>query len=156
MSHTITRLFSVAVVVTALTLSAGESSSCSAPARECEEQIPRMISGRRYLGVTVELREEGLVVKTVQPNSPAHRAGMARGDRLIAINGHSLTEATPREFKQVIAGARETGRLFIIISRGGAHRKLGARLEPYSKEQVAKIVAAHLSQSHAETTTGAH
>ena len=113
-----------------------------------------MISGRRYLGVTVEQREEGLVVKSVQPKSPALRAGLANGDRLIAINGRSLRTASPREFKQIIADARETGRLFIIISRDGAHRPLEARLEPYSKEQVAKIVAAHLSQSH--TTTAEH
>lgn len=110
-----------------------------------------MLSGRRYLGVTVEQREEGLVVKAVQPNSPAWRAGMGAGDRLVAINGRSLTHASPREFKQIIADARETGRLFIIIARRGAHRKLEARLEPYSREQIAKIVNAHLSQSHPST-----
>ena len=114
-----------------------------------------MLSGRRYLGVTVEQREEGLVVKMVHPHSPAARAGMGNGDRLVAINGKPLANATAREFKQIIADARETGRLFIIIARRGAHRKLEARLEPYSKEQIAKIVAAHLSQSHT-ATAGAH
>lgn len=114
-----------------------------------------MLSGRRYLGVTVDKREEGLVVKAVQPHSPAARAGMGPGDRLIAINGKALTHASAREFKQIIADARETGRLFIIIARRGAHRKLEARLEPYSREQIAKIVDAHLSQSHT-ATAGAH
>ena len=147
MARTISSLFCVAVVATSLTLSGGEK-SCSAPARECEQQIERMISGRRYLGVTVEQRDGGLFVKSVQLKSPARRAGMGPGDRLIAINGRSLVSATPREFKQVIADARETGRLFIILARDGAHRKVEARLEPYSKEQIAKIVAAHLSQSH--------
>jgi predicted metalloprotease with PDZ domain len=114
-----------------------------------------MLSGRRYLGVTVDHREETLVVRAVQPHSPAHRAGLAPGDRLMAMNGRSLANATPRDFKQILADARETGRLFIIVSRRGAHRKLEARLEPYSKEQIAKIVAAHLSQSHT-ATAGAH
>ncbi|MFP5246333.1 MAG: PDZ domain-containing protein, partial [Thermoanaerobaculia bacterium] len=76
-----------------------------------------MLSGRRYLGATIEDRNPGLVIKAVHPNSPASKSGLKVGDRLVALNGKSLTQATPREFKQLIADARTTGRLFFIISR---------------------------------------
>jgi hypothetical protein len=43
----------------------------------------------------------------------------------------------------------------MIVSRRNAYQKLEIRLEPYTKEQVAKIIAAHMSQSHS-TRGGAH
>lgn len=105
--------------------------------------------------MTVDERNPGLVITKIVPNSPASRYGLKVGDRLIAVNGKSLTNSSPREFKQIVADARSTCRLWMIISRGGAYTKLEARLEPYSKEQIDKIISAHLSQSHT-TTAGGH
>ena len=70
------------------------------------------------------------------------------GDRLITCNQKSLTSATPRDFKQILADARETGKLRMIVWRRGAYKRIEARLEPYTKEQIDKIISAHLSQSH--------
>lgn len=153
MVHRTSRIF-VAALVVALSVRADEP-RCSGAARECDQQIRQMLSGRRFLGMTVEERPAGLVVKSVVPGSPAQRSGMQDGDRLIAVNGKSLVRATSREFKQILAEARETGRVRMIVWRAGAYTRLDARLEPYSKEQIDKIVGAHLSQSH-PATAGAH
>jgi predicted metalloprotease with PDZ domain len=131
-----------------------EDAKCNASARECDQQIRQMLSGRRYLGANIEELKPGLAIKSVAPNSPAARAGLSAGDRLIAINGKSLTQASAREFKEVLAQARATGTLRVIVWRHGAYSKVEARLEPYSKEQIDKIVAAHLALSHT-TTAGA-
>jgi predicted metalloprotease with PDZ domain len=149
----ISRLFIVATFAAATILA--DEPKCAGVARDCDQQIRHMLSGRRYLGATIEDRNPGLVVKSVHENSPAAREGLKPGDRLIALNGRSLTQATAREFKQLLADARETGRLFMIVSRRNAYQKLEIRLEPYSKEQIAKIVAAHMAQSH-PSTAGSH
>jgi predicted metalloprotease with PDZ domain len=149
----ISRLILVASLAAA-TLIADEP-RCNGSARECDKQIRHMLSGRRYLGATIDDRNPGLVVRSVHENGPAARNGLKPGDRLIALNGKSLTQATAKEFKQLLADARETGRLFMIISRRNAYQKLEIRLEPYTKEQISKIVAAHLSQSH-PSPAGAH
>jgi predicted metalloprotease with PDZ domain len=149
----ISRYFFVATLAVA-SLFADEP-KCNGVARDCDQQIRHMLAGRRYLGATIEDRNPGLVVKAVHEDGPAARNGLKPGDRLIALNGKSLTQATAREFKQILADARETGRLFMIVSRRNVYIHLEMRLEPYSKEQIAKIVAAHLSQSHT-TTAGAH
>lgn len=146
--HPILRIIVVALL--GATLVADEP-RCNGAARECDQQIRKMLSGRRYFGATIEDRNPGLVIKSVHPNSPAARAGLLPGDRLIAVNGKSLTQSTGREFKQLIADARSTGRLWMIISRRGAYSKVEAYLQPYSKEQMQKIIAAHLSQSHPST-----
>jgi predicted metalloprotease with PDZ domain len=154
MAHRISRLIFVALVAAA-TLSADEP-RCGGAARECEQKIRQMLSGRRYLGATIEDRNPGLVIKSIEPDSPAERAGLQGGDRLIAVNGNKLTTASLREFKQILASARETGGLFIIIARGRRYTKVDARLEPYTKDVVAKIVAAHMAQSHPATANGQH
>src|SRR5687767_396751 len=100
MAHRISRLLLVASIA-ASTLLADEP-KCNGAARDCDQQIRQMLSGRRYFGATIEDRNPGLVIKSVHPDSPAERAGLKPGDRLIAVNGKSLTQATGREFKQHI------------------------------------------------------
>jgi predicted metalloprotease with PDZ domain len=146
--------FIIVASLAAATLLA-EEPKCNGAARECDQQIRQMLSGRRYLGATIDDHNPGLVVKSVHENSPAERRGLKAGDRLIALNGKSLTQASAREFKQAIADARNTGQLFMIVSRRNAYLKLEIRLEPYTKEQINKIVAAHLAQGHT-TRADAH
>lgn len=155
MFHKLSRILVLALV--AASTAAAEDPKCTALARDCDQQIRQMLSGRRFLGVTVEERvPNGLVIKSVVPSSPAYRSGLRAGDRLIAVNGKALTHASTREFKQILADARETGRLWVIIWRSGAYSRVETRLEPYSKEQINKIVAAHLAQSHTSSAGVQH
>lgn len=147
------------IIIAALLVSAvalAEQQKCSFTARECEQQIRQMLTGRRFLGVFIEEKNPGLVIKSVAPASPAARAGLRPGDRLIAVNGKSLTQATSLEFKQILGSSRETGRLWMIIWRRGAYTKIEARLEPYTKEQIDKIINTHLAESHTSTAGGGH
>jgi predicted metalloprotease with PDZ domain len=153
MFHSFSRSILVALVAVAAVYA--DDPKCNSSARECDQRIRQMLSGRRFLGVTIEeQRPNGLVVKSVTEKSPAERYGLKAGDRLIAINGRSLTQASAKDFRQIVAGARADGKLWMIIWRRGAYRRIDARLEPYTKEQIDKIIAAHLSESHT-TTAGA-
>jgi predicted metalloprotease with PDZ domain len=154
MALRISRLILVASIAAA-TLFADEP-KCNGAARDCDQQIRHMLSGRRYFGATIEDRNPGLVIKSVHPDGPAQRAGLKPGDRLIAVNGKSLTQATGRDFKQHIADARASGRLLMIVSRHGTYSRVSLRLEPYTKEQMQKIIAAHLAQSHTSTAGAQH
>lgn len=130
---------------------------CSSSAQECDAQIRKMMStGRRYLGLNIVDLRPGLIVKSVIPHSPAARGGILSNDRLIAVNGQSLVASTGVDFKQILAGARNTGRLWMIVQRRGAYRKIDIRLEPYPKEHIDKAVAAHLQRSHNLAPAGAH
>lgn len=144
----------VALSVSTIAL-ADEAKKCTVSARECEQTIRQMLSGRRYLGLqVVELKPAGgLIVKGTVPDSPAARADFQAGDRLIAINGHYVTDATVQEFKKLLSEYKETGKLWIIVQRRGALRKIEGRLEPYTKAQIDKIVAQHLLESHPATAS---
>jgi predicted metalloprotease with PDZ domain len=140
--------FLLLTCVAAAAAYAQEPKKCSASARECEISIRQMMNGRRYLGLEVVDLKPGIIVKTVVDDSPAQRSGFNADDRLIAVNGRAMTRATVREFKQALSETNGSGVLWVIIQRRGAYRKLDVRLEPYTKAQIDKIVAAHLSQSH--------
>lgn len=140
----------VALLVAAGTLIAQEP-KCAASARECEVEIRKLMSGRRYLGIDIVDLKPGLLIKSIKPNSPAARGGLSANDRLIAVNGRSLTLATAREFKQMLHDARTTGTLWVIVQRRGAYKKVDIRLEPFSKELIDKSIALHLLSSHTST-----
>jgi len=141
----------IAAVLAALALQAEEPKHCSATAKECDQQIRQMLTGRRYLGLSIVDLKPGIVVKSVVPDSPAERAKFKAGDRLIAVNGHPMTESNVQEFKRVLASVQNVGTLWVIVQRRGAYQRIDVRLEPYTKEQIDKIVAQHLSQSHTAT-----
>ncbi|HSP32853.1 MAG TPA: PDZ domain-containing protein [Thermoanaerobaculia bacterium] len=148
------RFASAAIVLTAVVLIAQEP-KCKATANECERAIRQMLSGRRYLGLDVADDDKpGLVVKLVHPESPAARADFKEGDRIIAVNGKSMGEANLKQFKESLAGARQTGRLWIIVQRHGAYKKIEARLEPYPEEYIEKVISGHLAQAHAANGSG--
>ncbi len=144
MVHRLSRL-AIAGLIAAVTSVYADDLKCNVAVRECDQQIRNMLGGRRYHGAQIEEKKPGLVVKSITEKSPAERAGLRVGDRLIAINGKSLTHASTRDFKQLVADARNTGRVGLIIWRQGGYRKLDIRLEPYSKQQMDKIIAGHLA-----------
>ncbi|MGZ5443725.1 MAG: PDZ domain-containing protein [Thermoanaerobaculia bacterium] len=154
MTQPIARILIAAWIAGAALLIADEQ-KCNGSARECEQQIRQFLGGRRFLGATIRDKNPGLVVEAVTPGGPAARAGLQVGDRLITCNSKTLTAATARDFKQILADARENGRVRMIVSRRARYEIIDARLEPYTKEQIEKIIAAHLSQSH-PSSAGAH
>lgn len=134
---------------------ADDGKMCSASARECEEAIRQLSSGRRYLGALITQLAPGISVKAINEDGPAARADLEVGDRLMAINGHNTREASIKDFKQILYDARATGVLWIIVQRHGMLKRVEVRLEPYTKAQIDKMVAQHLAQSHATPTTSA-
>jgi len=144
----------IALAIGAGALAADEARKCSASARECEQAIRQMLSGRRYLGAQLEeLSSGGLVIKAIMPDGPAERADLRVGDRLIAVNGHSTAKATIRDFKVILTGASKIGLLNIILQRHGILKRIDVRLEPFSEAQIDKIVAQHLAEFHTTTAS---
>ena len=143
-----------AAVAVAATLAADEAKKCTASARDCEQHIRQMLSGRRYLGVQLVELNPGLAIKTVVPDGPAERADLRPGDRLMTVNRRSTLQATIRDFKEILGDAKMTGRLRIIVQRRGILKPIDVRLEPYTKAQIDKIVAQHLAESHSLSATG--
>ena len=147
------RFIQLAVVVAACAAVAAfgdDAKKCTATKEECSRQIRQMLAGRLYLGVELENTAPGLAVKTVVADSPAEHADLRAGDRVVAVNNHRMAEASIADFKQILAEVGKTHRhLWMIVQRRGALKRIDVMMEPYSKAQIERIVAQHLSEAHA-------
>jgi carboxyl-terminal processing protease len=80
------------------------------------------------VGMSFDLREGWLVVTHVRVGTPAERAGLVIGDRIVELNGKSLHKWSPAEARNAIRGAPGT-RLNLVIERGSATAKIPLKLE---------------------------
>lgn len=83
-----------------------------------------------YMGVGVSLdsRDGWPTVTHVRVGTPAERAGLAIGDRLVEAGGKSLRGLTPAEVRELVRGAAGT-KLTISIQRTGAVARIPLELE---------------------------
>ncbi len=137
-----------ALLIVAGALSAEDGKKCTVSAKVCEQKIREMLTGKKYLGVELTQERWGIIVKDVAPNTPAHRAGIKNGDRVIAVNGRDTTGMNIQKFKQVISAAKQSSTISLALVRDGTVRWTHARLNTMTKEQVDKVVEAHLKEAH--------
>jgi len=82
----------------------------------------------------------GVVVARVRPRTAAAAAGLARGDRVLAINGHGLRDAIDFQFHAgdealELRVERDGSALTLVLARRGAD--LGVELEPPRADAIA-------------------
>ena len=80
------------------------------------------------VGMSLDLRDGWLVVTHVRVGTPAERAGLVIGDRLVEINGQSMRNWSPAEARSAIRGATGS-RLAVSIERGNTTARIPLKLE---------------------------
>ncbi|MDE3271638.1 S41 family peptidase [Pseudoalteromonas sp. G4] len=78
------------------------------------------VANGRYtgLGIEVEQREEHIVIVAAVENSPAHTAGLAKGDILLKVNGTSVINQTIKHVSQLI-NQKQQPQVTLTIARSG-------------------------------------
>ena len=115
----------------------------TAPMEAPEEQIKRVLKlpwlptqSERFVGWTYYFRDlesysagfialllknpEEVWVRHVFPNSPAHRAGLFPGDRLVEVDGRTASGLTQEDLGDLLAQSSEPRQISLKVSRGGS------------------------------------
>jgi S1-C subfamily serine protease len=102
-----------------------------------------MNPGRGRLGIglqdlTPQLAEyfgakEGVLVTTVEDDSPASRAGLKAGDVIVAINGNSVNSSP--DVMRAVGETGESGELAITYLRDRKTATVTAKIEPRERQQ---------------------
>jgi len=77
---------------------------------------------RVRMGIRMEEREGRLFVESVVPESPADKAGIAKGDELVAFDGHPLKESADVYFR--VGEKRAGDAVLVTVRRGGEEKPL--------------------------------
>lgn len=105
-------------------------------------QSGRVIRG--YLGVTIQEvtpslakafglpQAEGALISDIAPNSPAARAGLERGDVIVAVNGKRVQ--SPQELQRLVAGLQPGAAANLTIMRNGQEQTVSARVTEMPEE----------------------
>jgi serine protease Do len=72
---------------------------------------------RGWLGVSVDDRSGGVVIASEDPNGPAARAGIRRGDVVLAVNGERIESS--RGLIRAVAGVTPGNNVRLTIRRQG-------------------------------------
>ncbi len=80
------------------------------------------------VGMSIDLRDGWLVVTHVRVGTPAERAGVAIGDRLVELNGQSMRNWTPGEARKEIQGAPRP-RIALAVERGNPPARIPLTLD---------------------------
>jgi carboxyl-terminal processing protease len=84
-----------------------------------------------FVGLGVELKADAgaLLIVHVIPGSPAERAGILDGDRIVAVDGHSTAELSTDEAASLLTGKEGSYVRVTAITPGASARQLTVRRE---------------------------
>ncbi len=95
--------------------------------RGLEEETSGRFAG---IGIVIEPGSPPITIAFPQPDSPAEKAGLRVGDRIVEIDGHAVEEADPDQVRDRIRGEEGTEvRLSVLPGAGGPRREVSVRRE---------------------------
>jgi len=77
---------------------------------------------RVRMGIRMEEKEGRLLVESVAPGSPAEKAGIAKGDELVALDGHPVKETADVQFR--VGEKRDGDAAQVTVRRDGEEKTL--------------------------------
>src|SRR5690606_17354632 len=88
-------------------------------------------------GITYQVEADALALRLVQPRSPAHAAGLRRGDRIVAIDGQPIADLLAAGALDAAFGPTEVGAgLEFTIRRDGQLLPVAAARDWYDLSYV--------------------
>ncbi|XP_058236344.1 Na(+)/H(+) exchange regulatory cofactor NHE-RF2 isoform X2 [Hemibagrus wyckioides] len=84
--------------------------------RDLRPRLCHIVKDEQGFGFNLHCDKQrvGQFIRSVDPDSPAHRAGLQPGDRLVQVNGRNIEGLRHSEVVQIIRGGGEHARLLVV------------------------------------------
>lgn len=141
--------FLVVVMVAVAPAIAGEKGKCEGSGEDCVKKMQVKYSEMAWLGISYDADENGRwVVASVEPGSPAEKAGFKEGDVMLAVDGVEYSKENKKEIKAKFATLSPGSDATYVVMRQGGKVKLQATLGHVPKELQAQWMEKHVKEYH--------
>ena len=142
----------VMLLLVAAPAMAGDKGSCNGDPKDCAKKMKTKLAQKAWLGISYETDDHGRwVVSSVEPGSPAEKAGFEKGDVMLAVDGVEYSKENKSELKAVYAKLIPGSEATYVVKRQGGKVKLKATLGHVPDELQAEWIAEHMSKNHSDT-----
>ena len=150
-TRTITILMTLALVVAALPLFAGdEKKRCEGEIAVCAEMMAQKFRDRGWVGINLDNSEgeDKTVLSGIFENSPAEAAGLKKGDVLVALNGIPYTRDNEKELYDVYKNSKPGQTITFEVDRSGQQQEIDVTLARLPEKIVAQWIGYHIMEAH--------
>lgn len=143
----------ILVLALALVLpaAAGEKHDCTASTQDCLNKMAAKIKNKGWVGIEYDKNDDGtkLTLTEVVPGSPAEKAGLKKGDVLLAMNGIAFGEKYKEKAKKAKTDWKPGASVTYTVARGGHKKDVSVTLGKVPEAVMAEWVGKHLLHQHA-------
>lgn len=144
--------FVVLLLAAAVPAMAGDKAACNGDPDDCAKKMKTKLAHKAWLGISYETDDHGRwVVSSVEPDSPAQKAGFKKGDVMLAVDGVEYSKDNKSALKAVYAKLEPGSEATYVVKRQGGKVKLKATLGHVPNELQAEWIAEHMSKSHSKS-----
>lgn len=118
----------------------------------CVLEMVESSLGRGWVGIYMESDGEGWVVTEVVPDGPADAAGLAKGDRLMAMNGVPMSREREKDLAKIYKNMVPGSKLVYSVERGGSKKDIDITLGKLPEKILSVILGQQLLERYAQTT----
>lgn len=131
---------------------AHKRNTCPHPIDHCMREIVHKFRSTGFIGVEIKhLERGGVLITNVLAGTPAEKAGIHPGDKLLALNGFPFRKNSPQVARVLKPGNEVT----CTVKRNGTNQDLKLTLGPMPASMLATYIGEHM-MTHVETSTKAN
>lgn len=121
---------------------------CDAETDACVRKMVDKLGNRGWIGIEWDNEAEIPVLTLIAGDSPAERAGLERGDVLLAFNGVKTSEGDEAVWAEAKRSLIPGNTITLTIERSGAKKEVDVVLVPLPRQIMAQWIGNHVLEHH--------
>lgn len=140
----------LAVALAAPAFAGEKKHDCTASTQDCLNKMVAKFKEKGWVGIEYDKSEskkgDKQTISKVIPGSPAEKAGLQKGDVLLAVNGVRFGEEDKDQWAKVKKDWKPGHSITYTVARGGQKSEVAVMLGHVPEEVIAQWVGEHMLQ----------